>query len=94
MAAKYRLQTLIEDLDTFIIRTEIQKKGKFGRILGSIIIPADTINQLGTKYSSGVIDVNKLLVEEQLAIPYSGLNKNDARKKYGVDELWNTPYSK
>jgi micrococcal nuclease len=76
LAAKYRLQELLED--SFVLRTEIQKKGKFGRILGTIIVNDKNINEM--------------LVEEKLAIPYHGKNKKEAREKYGVLELWSTPY--
>ena len=76
LAAKYRLQELLED--SFVLRTEIQKKGKFGRILGTIIVNDKNINEM--------------LVEEKLAIPYHGKNKKEAIEKYGVLELWSTPY--
>jgi len=77
LAAKKRLQSLLEDKE-FVLQTKLQKKGKFGRVLGTL------------KTIKDEIDINQLLVLEGLAIPYEGGNKEDARKKHGVLELWNT----
>ena len=40
------------------------------------------------------LKVNQLqtLIEENLAIPYEGGNKDESRTKFGVMELWNTDY--
>ena len=81
LAAKKRVQELLVDGD-FTLTTELQKKGKFGRILGNIIIPDD--------HTWEGISVNEVLLEEKLAIPYDGSNKDDARAKHGVTQLWNT----
>ncbi|MDM8567282.1 thermonuclease family protein [Candidatus Halobeggiatoa sp. HSG11] len=79
MASKEFLKkTLKDNGNKFELTTKIQTKSKFGRILGTIIIDD--------------IDVNELLVKNKLAIPYTGENKDEARKKYNVDELWNTFY--
>jgi len=77
LAAKKRLQDLLEDKE-FVLQTKLQKKGKFGRVLGTL------------KTIKDEIDINQLLVLEGLAIPYEGGNKEDVRKKHGVLELWNT----
>ena len=78
MASKKYLKKVLKDNgNEFELFTKIQKKGKFGRIFGTIIVNGD-------------IDVNQLLVKNNLAIPYDGGNKEKARKKYKVDELWNT----
>ncbi len=77
LAAKKRLQSLLEDKE-LVLQTKLQKKGKFGRVLGTL------------KTIKDEIDINQLLVLEGLAIPYEGGNKEDARKKHGVLELWNT----
>ena len=60
LAAKQRLQELLETAEEgkFKVRTEIDKKGKFGRILGTIII--------------GGMNVNKTLVQEGHAEEYFG----------------------
>ena len=58
--------------------TEDMEKGKFGRVLGTIEINGKSSNQT--------------LIEENLAIPYEGGNKEESRTKYGVLELWNTYY--
>jgi len=47
LAAKDRVIELFNDQKTFIIKTELDKKGKYGRILGTIILNNDeTINQI------------------------------------------------
>ena len=47
LAAKDRVIELFEGQETFIINTELDKKGKYGRILGTIIINNDeSINQI------------------------------------------------
>jgi hypothetical protein len=37
-------------------------------------------------------DANQVLIDEQLAIPYLGGNKDESRASAGVGELWNTYY--
>ena len=79
MAAKHRLIELLAEADgEFILKTEEMEKGKFGRVLGTIMINGK--------------DANQSLIEEKLAIPYEGGNKDESRTKYGVVELWNTHY--
>ena len=79
MAAKNRLKELLKETKgEFTLTTKIQKKGKFGRVLGTIIIDGK--------------DANQTLMEEQLAIPYTGGNKEESREEAGVLELWNTYY--
>ena len=81
MAAKNRLKELLKETKgEFTLTTKIQKKGKFGRVLGTIIIDGK--------------DANQTLMEEQLAIPYTGGNKEESREEAGVLELWNTYYGK
>jgi|TARA_R110002074_G_scaffold155808_2_gene311790 micrococcal nuclease len=83
LAAKKRVQELLVD-GKFILNTELQKKGKFGRILGNVIIPDD--------FTWEGLNLNEILMEEKLAIPYDGSNKDEARERHGVAELWNTEY--
>ena len=79
LAAKHRLIELLAETDgEFILKTEDMEKGKFGRVLGTIMINGK--------------DANQSLIEEKFAIPYEGGNKDDSRTKYGVVELWNTDY--
>ena len=76
MAAKCRVIDLLNgDNSEFVLTTKIQKKGKFGRILGSIVLNDGT-------------EVSEVLLSEKLAIPYEGGNKDESREKYGVKELW------
>ena len=76
LAAKCRVKDLLEYEDAeFTLTTELQKKGKFGRILGSVILTDGT-------------SLSEILLDEKLAIPYEGGNKDESRLKYGVKELW------
>lgn len=76
LAAKCRVIDLLESKDTeFTLTTELQKKGKFGRILGTVILADGT-------------SLSEILLSEKLAIPYEGGNKDESRIKYGVKELW------
>jgi micrococcal nuclease len=76
LAAKCRVKDLLEYEDTeFTLTTELQKKGKFGRILGTVILADGT-------------SLSEILLDEKLAIPYEGGNKDESRLKYGVKELW------
>jgi len=82
-AAKYRLEELLAEADgDFTLVTKMQKKGKYGRILGT--------RQVSTK--NGIVDANQILMNEQLAIPYTGGNKEESRTAAGVLDLWNTYY--
>jgi|LWDU01.1.fsa_nt_gi micrococcal nuclease len=80
IGAKERVAELLSGNNTnFILTTELQKKGKFGRILGNIVLRNGR-------------SVNSVLLTEKLAIPYEGGNKEESRLKYGVNELWETSY--
>ena len=79
LAAKHRLiELLAETNGEFTLVTEDMEKGKFGRVLGTIEINGK--------------DAIQTLIEENLAIPYEGGNKDESRTKFGVMELWNTDY--
>ena len=79
MASKHRLIELLAETDgEFILHTAEMKKGKFGRVLGTIMVNGK--------------DANQVLIDEQLAIPYLGGNKDESRAAAGVGELWNTYY--
>jgi micrococcal nuclease len=76
LAAKCRVKDLLEYEDAeFTLTTKLQKKGKFGRILGTVILADGT-------------SLSEILLDEKLAIPYEGGNKDESRIKYGVKELW------
>ena len=82
-AAKHRLEELLAEANgEFTLVTKKQKKGKFGRILGTLSV--------STK--DGIVDANQVLINEQLAIPYTGGNKEESRTAAGVLDLWNTYY--
>ena len=76
LAAKARLRELLEEADTISIKTEIDKKarGKYGRILGTVMV--------------GTTNINSLLVDEGHAIPYYGGTKRTNKWwKVGEEEL-------
>jgi micrococcal nuclease len=54
--------------DDVIIRTRRDKKGKFGRVLGEMIVRGENIN--------------KLMVQECLAVEYYGQSKDDIEKQH------------
>ena len=60
LAAKERLRELLEEAESIMVKTEIDKKarGKYGRILGTIF--------------AGKINVNDLLISEGHAVAYYG----------------------
>jgi len=75
LAASARLTELLEaNNNEFVIETKIDKKGKFGRVLGTIIING--------------VDINQQLVTEGLAIPYYGGKKSASKEDAGVTKLW------
>ena len=46
-AAKDRVVELLDGVETFTIKTELEKKGKYGRVLGTIFINnKESINQI------------------------------------------------
>ena len=82
-AASARLSELLAEANgKFTLVTKMQKKGKFGRILGTI--------EVSTK--DGIVDANQVLMNENFAIPYTGGNKEESRTAAGVLDLWNTYY--
>ena len=61
MAAKKRLKELLKT-DELIIATRLDKKGKYGRVLGTFL----------AKHGSKRLDVNDTLVKEGHAVEYFG----------------------
>jgi micrococcal nuclease len=54
--------------DDVVIRTRRDKKGKFGRVLGEMFVRGENIN--------------KLMVQECLAVEYYGQSKDDIEKQH------------
>jgi len=61
--AKQRVKDLIHNALTITIKTHLDTAGKFGRILGELFIDNQTIS------------INQLLINEKLAVPYTGSTK-------------------
>ena len=53
---------------TITLRTHLDKKGKFGRILGEIIV--------------NKVNLNEQMIEENLAVEYHGQSKDDIAKEH------------
>ena len=62
------LKRYIKNNNIVILKTHLDKKGKFGRILGEIYL-----NNL---------NVNQLLIDENLAVEYHGQSKHDIQKEH------------
>ena len=58
--------------DDVIIRTRRDKKGKFGRVLGEMLVRGENIN--------------KLMIKECLAVEYYGQSKDDIEKQHMLNE--------
>ena len=67
--AKARVEELIKVGDSVIIKSILDKYEKFGRILGII------------ELQNG-INLNQLLIEEFLAVPYYGQSKDEIKKQH------------
>jgi len=71
LAAKF-LKDAIDDGKKVILRTKLKdSKGKYGRVLGEIIV--DDIN------------INVAMIENYLAVAYHGQNKNDVEAEHLVN---------
>ena len=70
LAAKARLKELLKENGNYftLISHEL---GKYGRVLGEILLDDDR-------------NVNDILIEEKHAYPYTGGNKEEARKAAGL----------
>lgn len=73
LAAKERLKELLkENKNKCVVRTQLDKKGKYGRLLG--ILYVDTVNS-GTQLDTATLEptttnLNKVLLEEGHAVEY------------------------
>ena len=55
------------------LKTHLDKKGKFGRILGEIIVDENNLNQQ--------------MIEENLAVEYNGQSKSEIEKEHQVNRV-------
>jgi len=79
-AAKERVIQLLEkEGNEFILLSKFNAKGKFGRILGEIMLPET------------LVSVNKILLTDNFAIPYYGGSKKQPWDEKLV-KLWYTTY--
>lgn len=67
LAAKF-LSDAILHADTLVIQTKLDKKGKFGRVLGVLVADG--------------VDLNQALIDNHLAVAYTGQSKNDIEAQH------------
>ena len=67
LAAKF-LSDAILHADTLTIQTKLDKKGKFGRVLGVIVADG--------------VDLNQALIDNHLAVAYTGQSKDDIEAQH------------
>ena len=70
LASKF-LEDSIEKASSVKVKTKLDKKGKFGRVLGSII--ADDV------------DLNQAMIDKNLAVKYFGQSKDDIKAEHLVN---------
>ena len=70
LASKF-LEDSIEKASSVKVKTKLDKKGKFGRVLGSII--ADDV------------DLNQTMIDKNLAVKYFGQSKDDIEAEHLVN---------
>ncbi len=56
-----------------ILRTYLDKKGKYGRILGEIIVDG--------------VNINQLMIEEYMAVEYDGRSKEELQLEHQVNRM-------
>ena len=71
LLAKKFLEDAVKNGKTIIIRTQKDEKGKFGRVLGSLVIDG--------------ININHKMIEENLAVAYYGQSKDSIAKGHLVN---------
>ena len=76
LAAKYRL-TEILDMGSLVV--ESKEVGKYGRVLGVLIIYPDNLDL--------PINVNEMLVDEGHAVEYDGGKKNKKKEEKSASDL-------
>ena len=73
LAAKY-IEDHIQEGTTFTLRTRLDGKGKYGRILGELIC---YVHEFGREMS-----LNKAMVQKNLAVEYYGQSKEEIEEKH------------
>ena len=80
LAAKERaIQLLEKEGNKFILISKFNAKGKYGRVLGEIMLPET------------LVSVNRILLMDKLAIPYYGGSKKQPIDEK-MANIWNTIY--
>ena len=71
LAGKFLSDSILH-ADDVVIQTKLDKKGKFGRVLG--IIVADGV------------DLNQAMIDNYLAVAYTGQSKNDIESEHLINK--------
>ena len=72
LAAEF-LKDQCKKSSSITLRTYLDKKGKFGRILGEIIVDG--------------VNINQLMIEEYMAVEYDGQSKEDIIREHQVNRM-------
>ena len=79
LAKDYVIQMVPEGSE-LLIRTHMNRKGKFGRVLGELYLP-EVPDVEGFQDRS----LNNILLDEMLAVPYYGQSKEDVINQHLIN---------
>jgi endonuclease YncB( thermonuclease family) len=80
LLAKDYVTQMVPEGSELLIRTHMDRKGKFGRILGELYLP-EVLDVEGFQDRS----LNTILLEEMLAVPYYGQSKEDIMNQHLIN---------
>ena len=72
LSAKF-LKEQCKNSSEIFLKTYLDKKGKFGRILGELIVEG--------------VNINKLMIEKYMAVEYYGQSKDEIDKEHQVNRV-------
>ena len=78
--AKNYVKQMVPEGSELLIRTHMNRKGKFGRVLGELYLP-EVPDVEGFQDRS----LNNILLDEMLAVPYYGQSKEDVINQHLIN---------
>ena len=72
LSAKF-LKEQCKNSSKIFLKTYLDKKGKFGRILGELIVDG--------------VNINKMMIEKYMAVEYYGQSKNEIDKEHQINRV-------
>lgn len=72
LSAKF-LKEQCKNSSEIFLKTYLDKKGKFGRILGELIVDG--------------VNINKMMIEKYMAVEYYGQSKNEIDKEHQINRV-------